>query len=246
MIDAAPADDTAPRRPWLALAEVAAVCGLPTQFVLSILVAAAGLAPGAGPDQIALPFLATVALLDTALVLLLLHLFLARSRESAARVFLGSRGPWRESLLGLALVPVALVLVASVVLTLRMWFPFLRTVEGSPFDAFLSTPFDAAVLLVVAVLSGGVREELQRAFILHRFDRHLGGMRVGLVVFSVFFAVFHLDQGVDVAIGIGLLGLAWGLAYARRGSVLLSMANHAGFNAVQVAQAVFVRSMGVG
>lgn len=223
-----------------------AVSGVPTQLLLGVIVAATGLSPGEGPGGISLPFLATVALLDTALIVLLLHVFLTASGDRPAEVFLGSRPPGREVVIGLVLVPVALLLVAGAVLSLRAWFPFLQTVKESPFDAFLATPRDAAVLLVIAVLSGGVREELQRAFILHRFDQHLGGMRVGLVVFSVFFAIFHIDQGADVAIGIGLLGLLWGLAYERRRSVALPMANHAGFNALQVLQATLARSMGVG
>ena len=36
------------------------------------------------------------------------------------------------------------------------------------------------MLGVIAVLAGGVREELQRAFLLRRFEQHLGGPIVGV------------------------------------------------------------------
>ncbi len=68
----------------------------------------------------------------------------------------------------------------------------------------------AAIFLVVVVLAGGVREELQRAFILHRFDQRLGGARVGLVLFTIAFGAFHLDQGYDVALAICCPGLVLG------------------------------------
>ena len=52
------------------------------------------------------------------------------------------------------------------------------------------------------------------------------------------------DQGWDVSIGVGLLGLFWGVLYYRRGSAVMSMANHAGFNAAQVLSFVAASAMG--
>jgi membrane protease YdiL (CAAX protease family) len=108
----------------------------------------------------------------------------------------------------------------------------------------MRTPVQAAVFLIVVVLAGGVREELQRAFILHRFERYLGGIHIGLVLFTLTFGALHLEQGVDVAVAIGVLGLWWGLVYIRRRSAVLPLVNHAGFNALQVVQAVMVKAFG--
>jgi membrane protease YdiL (CAAX protease family) len=94
------------------------------------------------------------------------------------------------------------------------------------------------------VLAGGVREELQRAFILRRFEQRLGGIRVGLVLFTIAFGALHLNQGIDVAIAVGSLGLSWGVVYARRWSAVFPIVNHAGFNALQVFQGVVLRSFG--
>ena len=96
---------------------------------------------------------------------------------------------------GLALVPVIFIGVASLVALLRYVAPWLHTVKDSPIQAYMQNPFDASIFLVVVVLGGGIKEELQRAFVLHRFDQGLGGIRVGLVLFSIMFGLLHFDQG---------------------------------------------------
>lgn len=240
-----PLPATAPPRASLAFFQVVAVSGLPTQVFLVILLRAAGLSPIQNGDP-ALQFFAIVGFLDTALVGSLILAFLGASRESPKDVFVGARPAWREGLLGFAFIPVMFLGVLGVVLAIRQWLPSLHNVDLSPLHAFLRTPLDAAVFLVVAIVAGGVREELQRGFILHRFDQRLGGIGVGLVVFSAFFGLFHLDQGADVAVAIGLLGLVWGIIYARRRSSIFAMVNHAGFNALQVGQVMLARAMGVG
>ena len=149
-------------------------------------------------------------------------------------------------MLGLVLVPVVFIVVVSLVAAVRWVAPWLHNVEVSPLEAFMRTPLDAAIFAVVVVLAGGVREELQRGFILHRFGQRLGGMWVGNLIFGLAFGLGHLDQGWDVAVVIGLLGLAWGALYIHRGSVVASMANHAGFNGVQVLQQLLATSLGVG
>jgi membrane protease YdiL (CAAX protease family) len=143
-------------------------------------------------------------------------------------VFVGVRRVVPEAVRGLLLVPVVFLAVALIVLGLRAAFPWMHTVEQNPLEAFMRTPVQAAVFLIVVVLAGGVREELQRAFILHRFERYLGGIHIGLVLF----------------VAIGVLGLWWGLVYIRRRSAVLPLVNHAGFNALQVVQAVMVKAFG--
>jgi membrane protease YdiL (CAAX protease family) len=131
----------------------------------------------------------------------------------------------------------------GLVLTFRYLAPWLQTVQKSPLEDFMRTPLEATIFLVVVVLAGGVREELQRAFILHRFEQALGGFRVGLAVFSITFGLLHLDQGADVALSIGLLGFFWGLLYVRRRSAVMAMVNHAGFNSLQVIAQMLARAI---
>jgi membrane protease YdiL (CAAX protease family) len=170
--------------------------------------------------------------------------FLELSGEDSKTVFLGNRRVWPELWRGLALVPVVLVILQVLIVVIRLVLPGLHTVEVSPLEQYMRTPLEASVFIVVVVLGGGVREELQRAFILHRFEQALGGIRVGLVVFSLLFAVLHYDQGWDVALAIGLLGVFWGVMYIRRRSAVLGMANHAGFNASQIIVSMLARSFG--
>jgi membrane protease YdiL (CAAX protease family) len=214
-----------------------------------------GLSPFAGGD-LSLEFFAVLSLLDTALIAILIRVFLGVGGETSSAVFLGARPVRGEILRGLLLVPVVFVGVTAIVIGLRAVAPWLQTVPESPLEDFMRTPLEAAIFLVVVVLAGGVREELQRAFILHRVQHvhfhvralgrvlHIGGIRQGLAVFSITFGLLHLDQGADVALAIGMLGLFWGILYVRRRSAVTAMVNHAGFNALQVIQVMAARSLG--
>ena len=229
---------------WAALLQVILVCGIPTQLVAAAILAlivGMRLFDGGG---IEFEFFATVSLLDTAMVAVLIRLFLAWSGEDSSTVFLGTRPVKGEILRGLALLPVVFLAVTAIVLGIRTLAPWMHNVEKSPLEAFMRTPLDTAIFLFVVVLAGGVREELQRAFILHRFDQRLGGFNLGLLLFSAMFGALHVDQGFDVAVAIGLLGFLWGMLYIRRRSAVLSMVNHASFNAAQVVQTVIVKALG--
>jgi len=233
------------RLTWVgALGQVVLVCGIPTQLLLTLLLWAIGVPIMDGADQ-SLQFVAILSFLDTALIAALVRGFLNASGEHASDVLLGQRSSWREALLGFSLIPVVLMLVGLVVLSLRTLLPILHNVPESPLQAFMKTPMDAALFMVVVIIAGGVREELARAFILHRFEQRLGGIRIGLVMFSLLFGALHLTQGIDVAIGIGALGLFWGVLYMRRRSFIAPLVNHAGFNAAQVAQVLVSRAAGL-
>lgn len=229
---------------WVAACEVLLVSGVPTQIMIAgALVMFAGFqSPLAGP--VSLPFMAAVALTDTLLIVVLVVTFLKLTGEDPKRIFLGSVPVWRDALRGLLLVPVVVLAVAGLVLGIRFIAPWTQTVDVNPLTAYLGSPGEAAILLIVAIFAGGVREELQRAFVLHRFGQYLGGMRLGLVLFTLMFGALHFEQGVDVAIAVGTLGFWWGLVYMRKRSAIFPMANHAGFNAVQVLQAFLVRAAG--
>jgi membrane protease YdiL (CAAX protease family) len=237
--------DRSPLYRWGAAFEVLAVSGIPTQAAIALVLIVGFDMPYLTEDGFSLPFFATLSLLDTAVIVTLIRVFLRLSRERPADVFLGPRPMRGEVVRGLLFVPLVFVGVSGLVLTLRTLAPWMHTVEDNPLEAFLTSPGSAALFLVVVILAGGVREELQRAFILHRFEQHLGGIRLGLVLFSLAFGALHLDQGIDVAIAIGTLGLVWGLVFIRRRSAVLPMVNHAGFNALQVVQSLMVRSLGV-
>jgi len=114
--------------------------------------------------------------------------------------------------------------------------PWLHTVPTNPMQNFVRTPRDAAAFAVIAVVAGGLREEVQRAFLLRRFERWLGGGRVGVIVTSVAFGLGHKIQGLDAAVATSLLGGFWAFIYLRRRSVVAPVVSHSGFNLLQLAQ----------
>lgn len=237
-----------PQPRWLAALQVVLACGIPSQILAGALLIVLMRVDVTGPELqrrlMSLEFISTMQLIDTALIALMIRVFLEISGEDSRSVFLGRIPLLKETLRGLALVPLIVIGVASLVALLRYAAPWLHTVKESPIQAYMQNPFDASIFLVVVVLGGGIKEELIRAFVLHRFDQGLGGIRLGLVLFSIMFGLLHFDQGWDVAIAIGVLGLFWGLIYIKRKSAWMNMVSHAGFNAANVAQVMIARTLG--
>ena len=110
--------------------------------------------------------------------------------------------------------------------------PVLLGVRSRWKEAELGLPLTIGAL----VIAGGIREEVQRAFILHRFDVWLGGPIAGLVASSIAFGLGHQMQGNDVALATGMLGVYWGVVYLRRRSCIAPMVSHAGFNLIELLQ----------
>ncbi len=217
----------------IALAETVLVSGFPTQLFLVVLLRVAGLPAFDAAGNLSFAFVVTLSLADAALVVTLILAFLAAHGESPRALFLGRRPPVRETWLGLLLVPVVFFGVAAIVTALRVWLPALHNVTRNPLEALLAERRGTWLFLLVLVLAGGVREEVQRAFVLHRFEQYLGGAAVGLVLFSLVFGAGHLEQGHDVAIATACLGFFWGLVYLRRRSIVSTVTSHAGFNLVE-------------
>jgi len=149
-------------------------------------------------------------------------------------VLIGSRRLLPEGLLGVLQIPLIFLLVVAVLGALRAFAPWTHNVPTNPMEGLIGSPLDAWLFILVAVIGGGVREEVQRAFILHRFDRHLGGAGLGLLLFSLVFGAGHVIQGWDVAAATAALGLFWGIVYLRRRSIASTVVSHSGFNAAEI------------
>lgn len=216
--------------------EVLICSGYPTQLALAATLAAVGYGPLSGTGQLSVGYVVVLSLADTVLLLGLVLVFLRAHGDRPRDVFLGTRPPEREALAGLPLTIVALVLAVGVLVFIRAFAPWLRTVAENPLQDLLRTPRDAALFAVVVVVAGGIREEVQRAFLLNRFERWLGGGRVGVVITSAAFGAGHLLQGADAAIATSLLGALWAIVYLRRRSVVAPVVSHSGFNLLQLAQ----------
>ncbi len=230
---------------WFAMLQAFLVCGIPTQLLVAVvLVLFVGMQPF-DSNGISLEFFATLSLLDTALVALMIRLFLFLSNEETRDVFIGRRPVKGEILRGLLLLPIVFAAVTAIMVGLRLLFPGLHNVQENQFASFLRSPLESTIFIVVVVLAGGIREEVQRAFILHRFEQKLGGVYWGLGIFSIAFGALHINQGIDAAIAVGSLGLLWGLLYIKRRSAVMAMVNHATFDVAQILQLVIARSLGI-
>jgi membrane protease YdiL (CAAX protease family) len=228
-----------------ALAEVLLCSGVPTQVAIGQLLTLVGLAPFSADGTPQAAPLFALALLDTLVVLVLVVLLLQAGGERVAPLMLGTRSVARESVLGLMLVPVLFIGVGVTVLVVRGMLPWSHNVPLNPFSEFLKTPRSAGIFAVVAIVAGGLREEVQRVFLLHRFERYLGGATVGLFIVSAAFGAGHALQGWDASIATSLLGLTWGWIYLRRRSAVAPIVSHAGYNAAQIAQAIALQGLRV-
>ena len=221
-----------------ALIEVFLCSGFPTQLLVFAALSQAGLHARTAEGALAAPFVVAWALIDMVLILGLVCVFLRAHGEPLRQFVIGNRRPAREITLGLLLIPAAFVIVVvvlAIALTIR---PSLNNVPVNPFESMMHTPRDAAIFALVVMLAGGVREEVQRGFIIRRFDTYLGGGLIGILLYSVVFGLGHIEQGYAAAIATGTLGAAWGLVYYARRSIVAPMISHAGFNLGQLVKYV--------
>jgi membrane protease YdiL (CAAX protease family) len=218
------------------LFEVALCSDIPTQLAVGVTLAAVGIRPHTSTGALSLRYVASLSLLDTALLLGLIYLFIRTHNERLRDVLLGTRRVAREIQLGVPLTIGALFLAIVIVAAIRILVPSLHNLPRNPLEELIQRPRDAWTFAIVVVIAGGVREEIQRAFILHRFDVWLGGPIVGLIVSSIGFGLGHGLQGNDVTVATGMLGLYWGVIYLRRRSCVAPMVSHAAFNLIEVLQ----------
>ena len=219
----------------VALIEVILCSDYPTQFALNATFVALGF-HAQGPEGLNFNFVMALSVADTVFLLGLIVAFLLAHGESPREVFFGNRPFGPEVRAGIPLTFVAFGITLSVLLTVRALAPWLHTVEHNPLQDLMRTPGNALMFACLVVIAGGIREELQRAFLLRRFERSLGGANVGIVVASTAFGIGHLLQGVDAAIATALLGAFWGMVYLRRRSVVAPVVSHSGFDLLQVVQ----------
>jgi len=217
-----------------AIAEIGLCSGVLTQLAVGTALRAAGVPMFSPAGGLALSFVMALSLTNALLVIGLMIVLTRAQGQSLSDLWLGHRPVMREAWYGALLIPVVFVLVVVMLNALRVLAPGLRNVQVNPLEQLATTPGAAAMFAGVAILAGGVLEEMQRAFLLQRFERHLGGIRVGIVLLSIGFGLGHAVQGWDAVVGTGVLGAFWAVLYVRRRSVVAPMVSHAGFNALEV------------
>ncbi|HTG90395.1 MAG TPA: type II CAAX endopeptidase family protein [Vicinamibacterales bacterium] len=184
--------------------------------------------------ELSFGYIATLLLLDATVLIALIFWLLSRQGERPRDVFMGRLPVGPEFRLGIGLTVVVFALAVAVLSATRVLLPALHNVKENPLQQLIQTPMQALILAVVATISGGLREEIQRAFILHRFEQYLGGGRVGLVLYSLVFGFGHSLQGWDAVLATTILGAFWGAVYLMRRSIIAPVVSHSGFNAAEI------------
>ena len=184
--------------------------------------------------------LAAMTLLSSLLMLLFIWILLRMHGESMRTLCLGAARPLgRDLRLGLALVPGVFLVSFLVKSLVRHVAPSLYSGERNVLEELMRTPADLGLFLVVALVAGGLREELQRAFIIRRFEAGWGPAWLGAALFAVFFGYGHLLQGKDEAIIAGLFGLLWGGIYVARRNLVATSISHGLYDAAELVRYFF-------
>ena len=191
---------------------------------------------------------------EATLALILIVFLLRRRGETLSELGWAFENISREVLWGIAFVPLLFISTIVVNIFFQAFLPqYVST--ANPLLDLVETPGDLALFLMSSLYVGGIKEEIQRAFVLDRFERYLGpillwpflpfldrsnsrreevsrrlGVVVGLILWSIFFAVGHAVQGVDSAAGAGILGLLFGLLYLWRRNLIAPMVAHTFFD----------------
>ncbi len=164
-------------------------------------------------------------LLEAGICFLLLALVLTIHREKLSDLGLCWK-EWKPNLIvGLALIPLLFLSNAAVSFIFQLYLPQYY-VERNPLTEIIHTPQQLALFIFSVLIAGGIKEELQRAFILTRFRQHLGGAKLGLVLWSVVFGAGHYIQGVQGVIIATVFGFAFGAVYIIRGNLIAPIIAH--------------------
>ena len=223
-----------PRETWAdrlqAVFEVLLLSGPVSTILAYILFYGFQKKPSANPLSDAKFFCAFI-LLESGIALLLLTAIVRFHRETF--LSLGLRWErWKFHLMiGLALVPFLFLINAAVAIFFKLYLPQ-YFIEKNPIIELIHTPQQLILIIFSALIAGGIKEELQRAFIITRFRRHLGGAGIGLVLWSIAFGLGHYVQGVQGIAVATLYGLIFGLLYILSGSLTAPIIAHGVYDAL--------------
>jgi membrane protease YdiL (CAAX protease family) len=230
---------TAAQRRMVAIFEIVLCSSVPTQLALGFVLTLGGMSPTTASGALSLPYVLTLSLADTLLLIVLMVALLHAHGEDATSLWVGQRSVRKEVLVGVALIPAIFLSVVVLLNAIRLLVPSLHNVPTNPLEALAGDTAEEAVLFgLLAIVAGGIREELQRAFLLHRFEQHLGGARVGVVVLSTAFGLGHYVQGWDAVVTTAALGAFWAVLYLDRRSSVAPVVSHAGFNSLEILRVV--------
>lgn len=215
-------------KPWAerlyALFEIIICTGITTTLLAQLAFEKLGF--GAGKILSSAKLTTTFILLESTLLLGLIILLQRVRAESVWDLGFAAASYVREVRIGLAVLPLLFLVNFLVTQSFRLFWPQWLSKEN-PLLGLIKTPSDLALFILVSVMAGGVKEELQRAFILQRFRKYLSMAAAGVIIWSIAFGVGHAMQGYDSALGAAIYGVIFGLVYFWRNSLVAPMVAHA-------------------
>ena len=140
------------------------------------------------------------------------------------------RKQWKTNVLLGTLAAPCLIVVSGIAGAVFQFFLPEYALEKNPLMDMIHSSRQLALFIFVTIVCGGIKEELQRAFILRRFRYHLGGTVVGLVVWSLVFGAGHYAQGAPGICVAVILGFVFGVLYLMRGNLVLPITAHSVYN----------------
>lgn len=178
-------------------------------------------------------------LVEAGITLLILTVILKAHRETICSLGL-KRDRWKFYLLaGFGLVPFFFLINAIAEYVFRVYLPQYN-IERNPLFEIIHSPGQLAFFIISALIAGGIKEELQRAFILTRFGRFLGGAWIGLVLWSFAFGAGHYVQGIPGITIATLYGFIFGIVYLLSGSLIAPMVSHGAYDTLALLAYWFV------
>ncbi len=146
------------------------------------------------------------------------------------------RDKWaRQVLIGFGFGIAAFILI-NILLSpvLNQFFP--RENQGPGIMAHFTDMSNLPLWILTGILGGGFVEELQRTFVLTRFEKWKGTriIIIILLIDVVSFGIGHLYQGPAGAISTGISGLIFGLVYLRKRSFIEAFTCHAIYDVIGI------------
>jgi membrane protease YdiL (CAAX protease family) len=232
-----------PQKPWLerlqALFEVLLVSGLFSSFLTNWIFSAFH-----RNDVELMSTNATVVsiflLVESAITFLVLRI-ITRTHRETFRNFGLRLIRWKpDFLIGMGLAILLLVVNFGVAFFFQHFLPK-YSLEKNPLTEIIHTPQQLAIFIFAALIAGGIKEELQRAFILNRFSAYLGGPGLGLILWSLAFGAGHYIQGVQGITIATIYGFLFGIIYLLRGSLIAPIVAHSAYDTLALLAYWFAR-----
>ncbi len=166
-------------------------------------------------------------------VILLLMLF---EQESFTRIGFDASDVLKKVFTGMMFGTLIWIIVHIVVNpTLKAMLPA-NAAQSVNMAAYFREPFALLVWIPLVIFAGGFVEELQRIFILTRFEKWLKapGLILSLIIGTIVFGLGHLYQGPNGAISAGVSGLLFAFVYLRKRSAWEAIAAHGFYDVIGV------------